>query len=301
MIRLADYLIGLIEGEGIKDVFTVSGGGSIALCDAVAKSKKLEYYCCHHEQAVAIAAEAYARQSQFLGVSLVTTGPGGTNSITGTCCAWIDSVPTLTISGQVYLDQTIGNTGLRQLGVQEINIVDLVKPITKYAVQITDVRDIRYHFQKAIYLATTNRPGPVWIDVPANIQMATIHASEITRDFDPTEIQTQIDQDFDNKVDQTVDLLKRAKRPLLLAGHGVRIAQSSEIFLNIAERHQIPIMTTWNGDDCVPSDHELFAGRPGTFASRSANFCIQNCKEDMTGTQRLINHDKLITLNRNKP
>ena len=124
MIRFADYFIGLIEEAGVKDVFTVSGGGSIALCDAVAKAKKLQYFCCHHEQAVTIAAEAYARQSQNLGVSLVTTGPGGTNAITGICCAWIDSVPTLTISGQVYLDQTIGTTGLRQLGVQEINIID---------------------------------------------------------------------------------------------------------------------------------------------------------------------------------
>ena len=144
MIRLADYVVQFLEDYGIEDVFTVSGGGSIFLCDAVANAKKLKYYCCHHEQAVSYSTEAYARTKNSLGVSLVTTGPGATNAISGACGSWMDSVPHLLISGQVFLNQTIGTTGLRQLGVQEINIIDLIKPVTKYAVMITDSKTIKY-------------------------------------------------------------------------------------------------------------------------------------------------------------
>lgn len=165
MMRLADFVMSFLEHQGVRDIFVVTGGGAIFLDDALGLNKNIHYYCCHHEQAVAMAAEAYARVKSDLGVSLVTTGPGGTNTITGVCGSWTDSVPHLIISGQVFLNQTIRNTGVRQLGVQEINIIDLVKPVTKYAVMIEDPATIKYHLQKAIYIAKTGRPGPVWIDI----------------------------------------------------------------------------------------------------------------------------------------
>ena len=178
-MNLSDYVVSFLENKGIKNVFTVSGGGSIFLCDALYRAKKLKYVCNHHEQAVAMSAEAYSRCSNKIGASIVTTGPGGTNSITGTACCWIDSIPTITISGQVFLNQTIGNSGLRQLGVQEINIIDIVKPITKYAVMVTDPLTIGFHLEKAFYIATSGRPGPVWIDIPANIQNSQINIRKL--------------------------------------------------------------------------------------------------------------------------
>jgi len=275
MIRVADYVIQFLEDYGVENIFTVSGGGSIFLCDAVARAKKLKYYCCHHEQAVSYASEAYARTKNSLGVSLVTTGPGATNAISGACGSWMDSVPHLLISGQVFLNQTIGTTGLRQLGVQEINIIDIMKPVTKYAVMVTDSETIKYHLQKAIHLATTGRPGPVWIDIPANIQNAQINEEELI-EFNSAEIPVETNLEFTEKIAQVANLLKEAKRPLLLAGHGVRLAGATNEFLKLAERHQIPLTTSWNADDIVNFDHDLFIGRPGAFASRGVNFAIQN-------------------------
>ena len=275
MIRVADYVIQFLENYGVENIFTVSGGGSIFLCDAVASAKKLKYFCCHHEQAVSYASEAYARTKNSLGVSLVTTGPGATNAISGACGSWMDSVPHLLISGQVFLNQTIGTTGLRQLGVQEINIIDIIKPVTKYAVMVTDPETIKYHLQKAIHLATTGRPGPVWIDIPANIQNAQINEEELI-EFNSAEIPVETNLEFTEKIAQVANLLKEAKRPLLLAGHGVRLAGATNEFLKLAEQHQIPLTTSWNADDIVNFDHDLFIGRPGAFASRGVNFAIQN-------------------------
>ena len=275
MIRVADYVVQFLEDYDVEDIFAVSGGGSIFLCDAVAGAKNLKYYCCHHEQAVAFAAEAYARTKNSLGVSLLTTGPGGTNAITGTCCSWIDSVPHLFISGQVFLNQTIGTSGLRQLGVQEINIIDLVQPITKYAFMVVEANTIKYHLQKAVHLAAIGRPGPVWIDIPANIQNAKINEEDLI-EFDPTEIKEVSNPEFAGKVVEVARLLKKSKRPLILAGHGVRLAGASVDFIKLAEAHQIPMITSWNGDDVVNADHDLFVGRPDTFAARGVNFAIQN-------------------------
>ena len=275
MIRVADYVIQFLEDYGVEDIFTVSGGGSIFLCDAVARAKILKYYCCHHEQAVSYASEAYARTKNSLGVSLVTTGPGATNAISGACGSWMDSVPHLLISGQVFLNQTIGTTGLRQLGVQEINIIDIIKPVTKYAVMVTDPEKIKYHLQKAIHLTTTGRAGPVWIDIPANIQNTQINEEELI-EFNSSEIPVENNPDFTEKIAQVANLLKEAKRPMLLAGHGVKLAGATNEFLKLAEQHQVPLTTSWNADDIVNFDHDLFIGRPGAFASRGVNFAIQN-------------------------
>lgn len=171
-MNVSDYIIQYLEGLGVEHVFTVSGGGSIFLCDALAKAKKMKYVCCHHEQACGYAAEAYAR-IKGLGVTLVTSGPGGTNAVSSVAASWLDHVPHLFISGQAFLNQTIqGHPGLRQLGVQEINIVDIVRPITKYAVMIKYASQIESHMNRAIKYATTGRPGPVWLDIPGDIQNA---------------------------------------------------------------------------------------------------------------------------------
>lgn len=275
MMRVADFVMSFLEGQGVRDIFVVTGGGAIFLDDALGVNKNIRYYCCHHEQAVAMAAEAYARVKGNLGVSLVTTGPGGTNTITGVCGSWTDSVPHLIISGQVFLNQTIRKTGVRQLGVQEINIIDIVKPVTKYAVMIEDTDTIKYHLQKAVHIAKTGRPGPVWIDIPANIQNAKINEKELA-EFDPAEIPVSFDPEFFQKVAAVAERLITAKRPLLHAGQGIKIASAVDEFMSMVEKYRFPFVTARNANDMVESDHELFVGRPGTFAQRGANFAVQN-------------------------
>ncbi len=274
MIRLADYVMLFLESIGIEDVFTVSGGGSIFLDDALGQSK-IKYYCCHHEQAVAMASEAYARVNGEIGVSLVTSGPGGTNAITGVAGCWIDSVPNLIISGQVYLNQTIGDSGLRQLGVQEINIIDIVDPITKYAVMVKKANKIKYHLQKAVHIAKTGRPGPVWVDIPADIQRADINENEL-EEFTPNENPTSLDSNLKSKVTKIAQLLKSSKRPLIHVGQGVKISKATKEFLAFVKSYDLPFVTARNANDIVATNHELYVGRPGTFGQRGANFAVQN-------------------------
>lgn len=277
MIRVADYIVKFLEELGIADVFTVSGGGSIFLCDALGASTKMKYFCCHHEQAVAMASEAYARVRNGIGVSIVTTGPGGTNAITGIAGSWMDSVPHLVLSGQAFLSQTIGKTGLRQLGVQEINIIDLVRPITKYAVMVDDPKKIRYHLEKAVHLATTGRPGPVWLDLPANIQNAKVDSANLEGfPAEPVDAGPAPDGEFRAKIQEVVALLGRSRRPLIHVGQGVRIAGAEAEFLDLITEFGIPFVTARNANDLVATDHPLHVGRPGTFAQRPANFAVQN-------------------------
>lgn len=274
-MRLSDYVIEFFEDIGVDHIFTVTGGGAIFLCDALGSAKKMKYIACHHEQAASMATEAYARVRQDVGVTLVTSGPGGTNTVTGIAGSWLDHVPHVTITGQVFLNQTINNhPGLRTLGVQEINIVDIVQPITKYAVMVKDAQEIKYHLEKAVYLATHGRPGPTLLDIPANIQNADIDPSAL-KGFTPPEDDGQSDSDLEGKVAQVVELLSDAKRPLVHIGQGVRIAGAEQNFFEFVDKHRLPFVTARNGNDIVPSNHELFAGRPGTFAERGANFAVQ--------------------------
>ena len=274
-MRVSDYVIEFFENQGVDHIFTVSGGGSIFLCDALGMAKKMKYVACHHEQAASMATEAYARARQGLGVTLVTSGPGGTNAVTGVAGSWLDHVPHVTISGQVFLAQTITkHPGLRTLGVQEINIVDIVRPITKYAVMVEDAREIRYHLEKAVYLATHGRPGPTWIDIPANIQNAKIDPTTL-RGFDPKEYPVSLDLELEKKVAHVVELLKSARRPLVHIGQGVRISGAEKEFFELVETYRLPFVTARNANDMVPWDHELYTGRPGTFAQRGANFAVQ--------------------------
>jgi acetolactate synthase I/II/III large subunit len=278
-VKLSDYIFQFVAELGIKHVFMLSGGGAMHLDDSLGRCKQIEYVCNLHEQACAIAAEAYAKVTSDLGVALVTTGPGGTNSITGVAGAWLDSTPCLFISGQVKRPDLKGTSGLRQLGVQEVDIVSLVAPITKYAVTVTDPSSIRYHLEKAVYLARRGRPGPVWIDVPLDVQAAPIDESTLPK-FEPEpETAALFDESrMREQVAQVVELLNQSERPLLLAGSGIRLARAGSDFLALVDRLAIPAeAATSLGIDLMPGDHPLFFGRPGPIAPRYANFILQNC------------------------
>ena len=274
-MRLADFVIQFLEKKKINTAFTVSGGGSIFLCDALYKAKKIKYIACHHEQAVAYAVESYSRARNKPGAAIVTTGPGGTNTASGVACCWIDSVPAIFISGQVYLNQTIGNSGLRQIGVQEFDIVNMVKSCTKYAVMIKKAEDIKYHLEKAYYISTEGRPGPVWIDIPANIQNAEINLKKL-KSYVPLKKNNK-NILLDNKIKKIAKLFLKYDRPMLHIGHGVKISKGEKYLRKIINRHHIPFALTWNASDLIESNHPSYIGRPGAFAERGSNFIIQNC------------------------
>jgi len=282
MTRLADFVMRFIADQGVKHIFLVVGGGAMHLNDALAKCPDLEFVCNHHEQASAIAAEAYAKVTNNLGVVLVTTGPGGTNAITGLAGAWLDSTPCLFISGQVKRADSMyrpdgSRLGVRQRGIQEVDIVSIVRPLTKYAVTVTDPSSIRYHLEKAVYLAKNGRPGPVWIDIPIDVQAAPVDVGELKR-LDESEI-SKVPQDAELRRDVS-DIIERfnsARRPLLLIGNGVRLAHAECELDRLLPILNAPVETTWLSLDLVPQDHPLFVGRPGTVAPRYANFALQNC------------------------
>jgi len=274
-MRLSDYVIKFLRQKKINTVFTVSGGGSIFLCDALYKATKLKYVACHHEQAVAYAAESYARAKNKPGAAIVTTGPGGTNTASGVACCWIDSVPVLFISGQVFLNQTIGKSGIRQIGVQEFDIVSMIKSSTKYAVIIKKPEEIKFHLEKAYYLSQSGRPGPVWIDIPANIQNAFINEKKL-KGFKANN-KKKSNKILDQKIKAVAKALLNHDRPLIHLGRGVKLSNSDKIFKKFIKKFHIPFALTWNADDFLESDHSLCIGRPGAFGARGANFIVQNC------------------------
>lgn len=274
-MKLSDYIFKFISEQGVKSVFMLPGGGAMHLVDSLGKSG-LEFICCLHEQAAAIAADAYAQYTGKIGVALVTTGPGATNAITPVAGAWIDSVPIMVLSGQVKRQDMLKGTGLRQKGVQEVDIISLIKPITKYAVTIIDAENIRYELEKATYIATTGRPGPVWIDVPLDVQAANVEEQSL-KHFDYSEIKSCTnDIDIENLVDRTIEFINESKRPVLFAGNGIRLANALDEFLELINYLKIPVLTTWKSIDFLPENHELFAGRPGSVGQRGANFVLQN-------------------------
>jgi len=274
-MRLADYVIQFLKEKKISTVFTVSGGGSIFLCDALYKAKKLKYVACHHEQAVAYAAEGYARAKNKPGAAIVTTGPGGTNTASGVACCWIDSVPAIFISGQVFLNQTIGNSGTRQIGVQEFDIVSMIKSSTKYAVTLKKPEEIKFHLEKAYFLSQSERPGPVWIDIPANIQNAFINEKKL-KGFKIIN-KKKTNRILDQKIKEVAKALSIYNRPLIHLGRGVKLSNSEKIFDKFIKKFHIPFALTWNADDFLESNHSLCIGRPGAFGARGSNFVVQNC------------------------
>lgn len=248
------------------------------LVDSLGNNQDLTPVCNLHEQACAIAADAYGQYTNNLGVSLVTTGPGGTNAITGVAAAWLDSTPTLFISGQVKRPDLKTGKGVRQFGFQEIDIAEMVSSITKYAVCVTDPSEIRYHMEKAIYLARSGRPGPVWIDIPLDVQAQQIEPAQL-RGFDPQELVndevTLAKSEIQSRVTKSLEILKQAKRPAVLVGNGVRLAKALEPLKTLLEQWNIPVLTTWKMIDFLPDNHPLSVGRPGAVAQRAANLIQQ--------------------------
>ena len=302
-MKLSDSVVKYLE-KITDSVFLLSGGGIMHVVDSLFKSK-LNVYCCHHEQAAAIAAEGYSRikNKEKIGVVCVTTGPGATNAITGAAGAWLDSIPMLVISGQVKRDNMMprknGVSTIRQLGFQEINIIDIVKPITKYAVTIEKESQILYHLEKALFLATQGRPGPCWLDIPLDVQAAEINPEKL-ESFIPPAADTSASKDI--PIAKIVKLLKESKKPLLLAGNGIRLAGGEEILWRFLKKFRINAVTPiFTADDLITYEYPYYLGRQGIPGNETANYAIDNCDlllivgERMQLTQTSYNYKEFAT------
>lgn len=280
--RLADYVADFLVSKGVTDVFSVVGGGAMHLNDALGHNENLKVTYNHHEQACAIAAEAYARLENKIAAVCVTTGPGGTNALTGVVGGWLDSIPMFVISGQVRYDTTARyalqytETPLRAMGDQEYDIVKSVEPMTKYAVMIEDPKQIRYALEKGWHLATTGRPGPVWIDIPVNYQGGYIETDEL-EGYDPAEDDALLPPPVEESTIQTIlEKIKNAKRPVFHAGYGIRLSGGYDAFRAVADKLNIPVVTYWNAVDLIEDEHPLYCGRAGNMGDRPGNWAIQN-------------------------
>ncbi len=273
MIKLSDYVIKRLEETGANHMFMLPGGGAMHLNDSLGNSKKIRFVCCLHEQACAIAAEAYARVNNKIGLLMVTTGPGGTNALTGVAGAYLESTPMFVVSGQVKRADMINGQGLRQQGMQELDIISVVKSITKYAALVDDPQMIRYHIERALYEATHGRKGPVWLDIPLDVQATMIDEDRLIGFTPKPEMKNT---HLEKQVLAVIDELNRAERPVLLAGNGIRLAGANKEFDELVETLGIPVLTTWNGIDLIEETNPRYLGRPGGLGHRYANFIQQN-------------------------
>jgi acetolactate synthase-1/2/3 large subunit len=274
LVKLSDYVMQFLATRGVRHVFMLPGGGAMHLDDSLGRCADLEYTCFLHEQALAIAAEAYGQFTNSPGVGLVTSGPGSTNAITGVAAAYLDSTPCVFISGQAKRQDLKMDSGVRQMGSQEVDIVAMVSPITKYAITVLEPSEIRYHLEKAWHQATSGRMGPVWIDIPLDVQAAVVDEAEMPG-FEPPAAPVD-DRGLGRSVEDVVALLNSSERPVILAGNGVKLAGAEELLCRLAEAHQIPVLLTWKVIDFLDHDHPLNFGSPGIMGCRSANFIVQN-------------------------
>ena len=304
MIKLSDYVFEVLKLHGVKHTFTLTGGGIMHLVDSMGRSG-MEYICCHHEQAAAIAAQAYDMYSEDLSVCLITTGPGGTNALTGVAAAYVDSTPVIYISGQVKRSDFASLRGVRQYGAQENDIISMAMPVTKYAVLVERPEDIRYELEKAIYYATHGRKGPVWIDIPLDVQ-ATMIEEDTLRSYQPEVddmlsrtdklalalTQSENKNKLEEAAEYTLRLLKQAKRPIILIGQGVNSAKAKELVRRMIEITGIPVLATWRALDFMGTEEEGFFGSPGLQAPRYSNIILQHCDTLIVLGSRL---DNMIT------
>ena len=300
-IRVSDYIAKRVVELGIQRAFSVTGGGAMFLNDALGHREGLKVLYNHHEQASAIAAESYARINDKMALLCVTTGPGGTNAITGVVGAWLDSIPMLILSGQVRYDCTARSTGLgiRALGDQEFDICKSIECMTKYSEMVIEPMRIRYCLEKAVYLATSGRPGPAWLDIPLNVQSAFVEEDELIgfdienfenggngykenspymdkeldKNFNKDILPKNLDKELIRKI---IEKIRNSKRPVLNAGNGIRIGNAHKEFMELVEKLGIPVVVGWNSEDCLYDEHPLYAGRPGNFGDRAGNFAVQN-------------------------
>ena len=279
-IKLAEYIANFLAENWINDCFMVTGGGAMHLDDAIGHHNGIRCIFNHHEQACAIAAEAYARYCGEIAAICVTSGPGGTNAITGVMGGWLDSIPMFVISGQVKRETTTWacpELNLRQLGDQEFDIIGSVSNMTKYAFMVTNPLEIAYHLEKALYLALEGRKGPVWLDIPLDVQGAQIETDELIH-FSPETERTWKGAGADKKLaNDILQKIKNAKSPLILAGTGIRLGDAEKELLKLLDKLKIPVVTAWNANDTVAFDSPYFAGMPGTVGTRAGNFAVQNC------------------------
>lgn len=273
MIKLSDYVVKRLEETGARHMFMLPGGGAMHLNDSLGRSQKIQYVGCLHEQACAIAAEAYARVNNTLGLLMVTTGPGGTNALTGIAGAYLESTPVFAVSGQVKRLDMINSQGIRQQGMQELDIISVVRPITKYAALVDDPQMIRYHMERALYEATHGRKGPVWLDIPLDVQ-ATVIDEEKLIGYTPFKLPRNVG--LEKKALRVIEALNRAERPVLLVGNGIRLADAIPDLEELYDALHIPVLTSWNGIDLIEETNPLYYGRPGGLGHRYANFMQQN-------------------------
>ena len=278
ILKISDCVAAFLSEKNIKPVFTVPGEANVHLLDSIGRYEGLSFVCMQNEKSASLAAESFCKLRSGVGALVVSSGAAAANAVPGVANAWVDSVPMLVISGQARTDQDTDGR-VRQLGNKELGVVELVKSITKYAVKVTDPTTIRYHLEKAFYLATRGRPGPVWIDLPIDIQGMLVDAEDQKR-FDLQELDAVVavsSGEPQRRIQEVIELLKRASRPVILAGSGIRNAKAAEKFLELVDKLKVPVLTSRRGADLVPDDHPYFFGRPSTYGQRSANFVIQNC------------------------
>ena len=275
-MRVADFIADFIFEElNVKHVFMVTGAGIMHLTDGVASHPKLQAICPHHEQTSSMAIDAYSRASENFGVGFFTSGPGGTNAVTGLCGAWQDSVPCLFISGQVKKKETTNNAkipGLRQFGVQELDMIPIVKYACKYATTLNDPNKVKYELEKAVHIAKSGRPGPVWIQIPMDVQSSIIDETKLNG-FEHDDV---IPTASDAEVDKIIKLLKKSKRPVIIAGQGIRISGAISLLEKFTSKFKIPVVTPFLGIDTIKSDLLQYVGKTGVKGDRPANFAVQN-------------------------
>lgn len=277
-IKVSNYISQFLVEQGITNVFTVTGGGAMHLNDALGHQKGLTCLYQHHEQACAIAAESYARIHNQIAVLCVTTGPGGTNALTGVVGAYLDSIPMLVLSGQVRYDTTARSTGLgiRAMGDQEFDICKAVDSMTKYCEMVIEPKKIRYCLEKALFMARNGRPGPCWLDIPLNVQGAYVETEEL-EEYDPGEYQSTLPPKVTvETVDAIIEKIRAAKRPVFYAGNGIRISGGYEAFCRVMEKLNVPVVTCWDSIDAIYDEHPLYVGRGGIMGDRPGNFAVQN-------------------------
>jgi acetolactate synthase I/II/III large subunit len=278
MIKLSDYVAKKVKDLGVRHVFMVTGGGAMHLNHSLGSNNKIKCIFNHHEQACAIAAEAYYRLTNQIALVNVTSGPGGTNTITGVYGAFVDSIGMIVISGQVKYETTVRSTGLslRQYGDQELDIVKLVSPITKYCTMVTNPQSIRYELEKSFYLAISGRPGPCWLDIPLDVQASMIDEDKL-KGFNPKELDEPWKNiDIEGNVTKVLKKISSSKRPVIFAGSGVRLSGKHKEFINLVNKLGVPVVTGWNAHDAIWDEHQHYVGRPGSVGDRAGNFAVQN-------------------------
>ncbi len=274
-IKLTDYVAQYLVEQKIKNVFLITGGACAHIVDSLGRNKDISYICMQHEQAAAMAADAYSRVTKNIGVAVATSGPGATNLITGVCCSYFDSIPTLMITGQVNMWETKGKRKVRQLGFQETDIIDIVRPITKFAAMIDDPKKVKYYLGKAIYMAKTGRPGPVWLDIPMNVQHAEIESEDLEEFYPEIELE-KLPAIPSETIQEVISKIRASKRPVIIAGFGIRLGHAENELAELLRTLKIPILTTWSGIDMLPHDHPLHIGQFGVYGNRAGNFTVQN-------------------------